>query len=85
MDSIKCTCKDWEENIKLLNAPYQLHLSVVGDYTGKKLRYCPWCGTDLKPPLKDGYGNAWKKTCPECKRDTMEILRPGKVQCSECG
>lgn len=35
--------------------------------------------------ITDGHGNWWSKACPECKQDTMQVIRPGKVQCSECG
>jgi hypothetical protein len=29
--------------------------------------------------------NSWSKTCPMCHMQTMQIVRPGKVQCSICG
>jgi len=35
--------------------------------------------------LDDGFGNSWSKTCPFCKMQSMEIVRPGKVQCAVCG
>lgn len=34
--------------------------------------------------LFNGFGGSWSITCPECKKDTMQIVRPGKVQCSHC-
>jgi len=34
--------------------------------------------------LDDGFGNTWSVICPECKQPTMEIVRPGKVQCGAC-
>ena len=27
----------------------------------------------------------WSKRCSECGRDSMEVVRPGKVQCGYCG
>ena len=63
-------CDEWEELVARL----------LSNNT-EKAKIC----TARLNNLKDGYGNAWKKTCPECKQDTMEIIRPGKVQCSECG
>lgn len=39
----------------------------------------------LKHILKDGFGNQWSPRCPECGDKTVEIVRPGKVQCKECG
>lgn len=42
-----CTCDDWIANIdKLLMAEY---LCAHGfEYSGELMRYCPWCGTELK-------------------------------------
>lgn len=34
---------------------------------------------EASPVLDDGFGNAWAKCGPECD---MQIVRPGKVQCS---
>lgn len=46
--NVECKCKDWKENIDILNAPYRLHLTAVGEYRGKKISFCPWCGRRLK-------------------------------------
>lgn len=35
--------------------------------------------------LDDGFGNRCSIICPECGRPTMQIVRPGKFQCAECG
>ena len=35
--------------------------------------------------LDDGFGNCFSPYCPECKKKTMVIIRPGKVQCGNCG
>ena len=35
--------------------------------------------------IKDGFGSEWSTTCPECKKDSMFVVRPGKCQCSNCG
>jgi len=35
--------------------------------------------------LDDGFGNAWSASCPECRKKTMVVVRPGKAQCSNCG
>jgi len=35
--------------------------------------------------IKDGFGSEWNITCPMCGRDSMQIVRPGKVQCGHCG
>lgn len=35
--------------------------------------------------ISDGFGNTWSAFCLTCKKKTMQIVRPGKVQCSRCG
>ena len=35
--------------------------------------------------ISDGFGSAWSAWCPSCGEKTMEIVRPGKVQCGNCG
>ena len=33
--------------------------------------------------ISDGY-QTWSAKCPNCNQLTMEVVRPGKVQCSNC-
>lgn len=33
--------------------------------------------------ISDGY-QTWSVKCPNCGQRTMEVVRPGKVQCSNC-
>lgn len=35
--------------------------------------------------ITDGFGNYWSIRCPRCGKETMQVIGPGKVQCSECG
>ena len=42
-----CDCKDYEENVEYLNAPFKLNLIVIGEYKGKFFDFCPWCGRRL--------------------------------------
>ena len=35
--------------------------------------------------IEDGFGNTWSAYCPECNKKTMQVVRPGKVQCTKCG
>jgi len=35
--------------------------------------------------IDNGFGNVWSAYCPICGKKTMSIVRPGKVQCSNCG
>lgn len=34
--------------------------------------------------ITDGYGNYWDAVCPHCGQRTMQVVRPGKVQCGNC-
>jgi hypothetical protein len=35
--------------------------------------------------IEDGFGSAWSAWCPECQKKAMHVVRPGKVQCGNCG
>jgi len=35
--------------------------------------------------VEDGFGSAVSIVCPMCGNRTMQVVRPGKFQCSECG
>jgi len=37
------------------------------------------------PRVEDGFGSCWSKKCPECGELTIQVVRPGKAQCSNCG
>jgi hypothetical protein len=43
----RCHCGGWKNNIDIVNAPYSMHLSAVGEYKGKAFDFCPWCGDKL--------------------------------------
>lgn len=50
--TMHCTCKDWKPNIVIINGAFAVQ-SVMAwgekkGYTGKPIRYCPWCGKKLK-------------------------------------
>jgi hypothetical protein len=34
--------------------------------------------------ISDGFGSEWNSYCPKCGKKTMEVVRPGKVQCNNC-
>lgn len=46
-----CNCIDYAVNTTLINAPYKLEYARNPDtylgYTGKKFKFCPWCGSEL--------------------------------------
>lgn len=35
--------------------------------------------------IEDGFGSVWTKKCCMCNCLTMYIVRPGEVQCGNCG
>ena len=40
--------------------------------------------TNKKPVMiSDGFGNYWSVKCPACGGE-IEVVRPGKAQCSGC-
>lgn len=34
--------------------------------------------------IEDGFGSEWSAWCPKCGEKSMEVVRPGKVQCGNC-
>ena len=39
---------------------------------------------EKKNTIEDGFGSSWSKTCCNCGKDAIHIVRPGKVQCGNC-
>lgn len=35
--------------------------------------------------VSDGFGNAWMNFCHKCEQRSIEVVRPGKAQCINCG
>ena len=35
--------------------------------------------------IEDGFGSSWSIVCPMCGKKSMQVVRPGKVQCEYCG
>lgn len=55
-ETVKCSCSEWEEGIRKINAP--IHLQAVRSgfqwqYDGVPFRFCPWCGKSLTKEPKD--------------------------------
>jgi hypothetical protein len=40
---------------------------------------------DAGDVITDGFGGCWSSKCPECGEKAMQVVRPGKVQCGNCG
>jgi hypothetical protein len=34
--------------------------------------------------IDDGFGSVWPTICPQCKRKTIYVNRPGDARCSHC-
>ena len=41
--------------------------------------------TEEEDAIYDGFGSSVSVVCPMCGDRTMQVVRPGKFQCSECG
>lgn len=47
---------------------------------------CKLDGVQTPPEtISDDLGNTWSVVCPDCGKPTMQVVRPGKVQCTNCG
>ena len=40
---------------------------------------------DDNDTIGDGFGSEWSAWCPMCGEKSMEVVRPGKAQCGNCG
>jgi len=45
---MECECQDWKDNIDKINQGFVVSF-IHGQpgYTGKQIKYCPWCGAEL--------------------------------------
>ena len=83
-----------------LEDPLVAVVSIIGSAVGsavgfeKKVSERPVQGVllhgDMAEPvsdswIEDGFGSCWSITCPECNRQSMRVVRPGKAQCGNCG
>ena len=57
------------------------------DFMGDSI--CPKCLNFKKSrdnsTIEDGFGSKWSAWCPQCGKKSMSVVRPGKVQCNNCG
>lgn len=44
----ECKCKDWRENMKILNSAIMLYDNHGFGSLKKSFNYCPYCGEKLK-------------------------------------
>jgi hypothetical protein len=40
---------------------------------------------DDSDTISDGFGSTWSSKCAMCGKNSVQIVRPGKVQCTNCG
>ncbi len=57
------------------------------DFMGDAIcpKCCGWKEPKDSSVIEDGFGSAWSAWCPMCGKKSMCIVRPGKVQCNNCG
>ena len=53
----KCTCEDWEPNIRKINDIISMYANMAcgnkDGWDGKFFEFCPWCGSKLKEDIKE--------------------------------
>lgn len=48
-----CDCDDWKRGmVQIVGAQQLVHIHG-GEYTGRRFRYCPWCGSKLSDPVAE--------------------------------
>ena len=93
--------EEWQESfssgiIKAFGTPEPVgcrHIWEITNTTGGKVYKCVKCPAvkshdydNIPEPsgtISDGFGSTWGP-CPTCQ-GAMEVVRPGKAQCSKCG
>lgn len=85
--SYYCSCPKWTVNFPLINAPFLLPLTAVGEYDGEPFEYCPWCGKKLveyKGPWDFCFGNQQSLPCvcgtPAFHQSTAGCLVHGTIE-----
>lgn len=74
-----CECKPCDPKPAISNVRY------AGVCECEIYQHCAKCDPEAFGSISDGFGSVWSKKCPTCQQDTMEVVRPGKVQCTNCG
>ena len=88
--------KIYDLAVEALDAPEPVgcrHIWEITNTTGGKVYKCVKCpavkshdyGNIPEPAgtISDGFGSTWGP-CPTCQ-GAMEVVRPGKAQCTKCG
>lgn len=75
---------NWDDIFGKKPEPKPSNVRIAGVCQCAIHEHCAKCDP-LAFPLDDGFGNTWSRQCAMCHEFTMEIVRPGKVQCTNCG
>jgi len=69
-----------------MDTPHELIIyKGLNSYSCKYCRHCEMYENGSDRLISDGFGSAWSIVCPECEKPIMQVVRPGKVQCPDCG
>ena len=72
---------EWDEEYS--SATFHLSLENI-DAIIEKLQEAKRYLSGEPVEIEDGFGSVWSVVCPTCKNESMEVVRPGKVQCRLC-
>ena len=72
---------EWDE--EYTSATFHLSLENI-DAIIEKLQEAKRYLSGDPVEIEDGFGSVWSVVCPTCKNESMEVVRPGKVQCRMC-
>lgn len=56
VERLTCSCPDWASGTEAINGPIiekAVRSGLTWQFTGKKFRFCPWCGKALAPPAPE--------------------------------
>lgn len=72
---------EWDEEYS--SATFHLSLDNI-DKIIEKLQEAKKYLSGEPVEIEDGFGSVWSVVCPTCNNESMEVVRPGKVQCRKC-
>lgn len=94
VDAIREGYTDFEGSVRQYadqwNIPYGTMDGVLSgrrwkEETRRRRRRDVPAGSVESRTIDDGFGGYWAVECPMCGQATMTVVRPGKVQCTNCG
>ncbi len=72
---------------KMLDTDPQKWIAMIENAVRWGYRAVPNAPDEVDTPatIEDGFGSRWSAWCAMCGRKSMQVVRPGKVQCEFCG